>query len=61
VGTQQERITYAGNMPSYSPASGAVSVTLKQPEVSRQKANISEFYRVFDLTGRVEFSYFHVL
>jgi hypothetical protein len=28
---------------------------------SRQKANISEFYRVFDLTGRVQISYFRVL
>ena len=29
--------------------------------VSLQKANISEFYRVFHLTGRVKFSYFRVL
>jgi hypothetical protein len=50
-----------GRIPSYAPESEAVSATLKQAEVSRQKANVSEFYRVFDLTGRVEFSYFHVL
>jgi hypothetical protein len=33
----------------------------KSVGASRQKANISEFYRVFDLTGRVEISYFRVL